>query len=1266
MQCEDFVYYENKHPEKKLIFNYADGGQSLSPRRRHNSDSRLPLIARSQPTASALKQLTLLRKQIRGAYLADETEVVANLLQQRVLSEIQSRTVSEQAAEIVKLVRAARDVGPMSSFLLEYSLTTQEGIALMCLAEALLRVPDESTINELIQDKISAGDWGRHLGHSSSSLVNASTWALMLTGRILKDEESDDVAELLRFIVQRLGEPVVRVAVARGIRLVGNQFILGNTIQAALKRGQSFVKKGFTYSYDMLGESALTAQDAMKYTHAYSNAISNIASGRISDFPKDNPGISVKLSALHPRYLCAQRSNIVDELAESVLILALQAKEADLGFNIDAEEADTLEISLDVIEKVLSNPLLRSWDGFGVVVQAYSRRAMRVIDWLYALAEHLDRKIMVRLVKGAYWDTEIKRAQVLGLRTFPVFTRKSSTDLSYLACAKKLLKFSDRIYPQFATHNVHSICAVNSLAENHQEFEFQRLHGMGETVYETAKKKFGRSCRIYAPVGAHEDLLAYLVRRILENGANSSFINQLMNKQLPIEKIIQDPASVAEQHRSSIPNPVVCPARDLFGKSRINSRGWDLADEEQMHELRASMSEFKNNEWRAQPTDWKAADEDPVEHIRNPADLKQLVGTVVQTPMSWIDGAIQRAQAGFSTWRDTPPITRSSLLNAVAEAYESAAPELMALMVLETGKTVTDAMLEIREAVDFCRYYAQDIVRLERVSGHRARGAVACISPWNFPLAIFTGQISAAVAAGNSVIAKPAEQSPLTGAKAVEIMHQAGIPRNVVQILPGYGETVGSSLVADSRLAGVVFTGSTQAARSIHRDLAASGNPLGFLVAETGGINAMMADSTALPEQAVLDIVHSAFQSAGQRCSALRVLYVQREIKTKIYDMLIGAAEQLRIGNPWECSTDIGPVVSEEAFHHINKYCSQLKAEGKLLYQTPIPTSLDGWFIPPTIFEVTGIQDLKTEIFGPVLHVTTYESNQRLEVIDRINRSGYGLTFGLHSRVDRRVQQVVGQVSAGNIYVNRNQIGAVVGCQPFGGTGKSGTGPKAGGPFYVARMRSFQEEQFQSAAQFDKLQRGNVQEQLEQLSLLQLKWHRQANGIARIKAAVADCPTLIQSLDEVENFYRSPIDLDGPTGESNRLYLEPKGVFICLGSSVHAVQALATGNAVLAVGIDRSVIDALERIGAPIVQSDFLPDSESLKKSNCIAGIALSNTRLSELTRTLRRELASRKGPIVQFIIEQNAPWQFLTEKSLCIDTTAAGGNAKLLLESGS
>ena len=1224
------------------------------------------MITSHQPTSETLKRLTLLRKQIRGAYLADETEVVENLLQQQILTPNQGCAVSEQAAEIVKFIRETQDMGPMSSFLLEYSLTTQEGIALMCLAEALLRVPDESTINMLIQDKITAGDWGLHLGHSSSSLVNASTWALMLTGRILKDQESDDVAELLRLIIQRLGEPVVRVAVAKGIRHVGNQFILGNTIQTAIKRGQSFVKKGYTYSYDMLGESALTAQDALKYTHSYSNAISYLTRNRISDLPRDNPGISVKLSALHPRYQCAQRKNIVDEVAESVLKLALQAKEADLGFNIDAEEADTLEISLDVIEKVLSNPLLQAWDGFGVVVQAYSRRAMHLIDWLYALAENLNRKIMVRLVKGAYWDTEIKRAQVLGLRTFPVFTRKSTTDLSYLACAKRLLKYSDRIYPQFATHNVHSICAVNTLADNHQEFEFQRLHGMGEAVHETAKNKFGHRCRIYAPVGAHEDLLAYLVRRILENGANSSFINQLMDKQLPIEKIVRDPVVVTRRHRSSIPNPVVCPPQKLFGKSRINSSGWDLADEDQMHQLRTSMSAYRKNNWQAQPTDWNWASEAQVEHIQNPANLKHHVGSVVQTPVGWINGAMHRAQAGFTTWRDTPTIQRSKLLNAVADAYESAASELMALMILETGKTVTDAMSEVREAVDFCRYYAQDIMRLERVPNHRARGVIACISPWNFPLAIFTGQISAAIAAGNAVIAKPAEQSPLTGAKAVELMHQVGIPQSVVQILPGYGETVGSSLVADSGLAGVVFTGSTQAARSIHRDLAVNGNPLGILVAETGGINAMMVDSTALPEQAVLDIVLSAFQSAGQRCSALRILYVQQEIKTKIYDMLIGATEQLIIGDPWDYSTDVGPVINEEAFQNINNYCNQLKTEGKLLYQAPMPANLEGWFVPPTIFDVTGIQDLHTEIFGPVLHVTTYESNRRSEVIDHINNSGYGLTFGLHSRVDQRVQQVVEQVNAGNIYVNRNQIGAVVGSQPFGGTGNSGTGPKAGGPQYVARMRIYQAEQIQAVANLDEMQRGDVQKNLKQLSLWQVKWRKTSNRIAKMKTVVAEYPTLLKSIEEVENHYHSPIDLDGPTGESNRLYLEPKGVFICLGSIVHIVQALASGNAVLAVGTDKNVSDALGKTGAPIVQCDFLPDSESLINSSCISGVALPENCSPELMRTLRRELASRKGPIVQFIIEQNAPWQFMTEKSLCIDTTAAGGNAKLLLESGS
>lgn len=1202
------------------------------------------------------------REKIWSHQFASETEVVNSLLNDICFEENSRNRIKNDAIHIAREVRKNPPSGLMSPFLVEYGLTTEEGISLMCLAEALLRVPDVDTVDTLISDKLAPADWGRHLGNSSSSLVNASTWALMLTGKILKSEITDDIAKVMRQVVKRLGEPIVRLAVAKAIKLIADQYILGSDIESAELRGRAFVEQGYRYSYDMLGESALTWSDARHYKDTYVSAIKFLADHCHSDDVRDNPGISVKLSAIHPRYQATHRTLNLGELVDSTLELATLAMQSNMGFNIDAEESDKLDLSLDIIERVLRKPQLENWEGFGVVVQAYGQRALPVIEWLHTLARELDRKLMLRLVKGAYWDTEIKRAQVLGLSTYPVFTRKSSTDLSYLACVQRLFELNDRIYPQFATHNIHTIRSVLELASDSSDFEFQRLHGMGEEVHQFAKTAFGYRCRIYAPVGAHEDLLAYLVRRILENGANSSFVNQLMDRRVPVSQIVSDPIEQTKCLNQQIRNPSIPQPSGIYGESRPNSNGLDLESDPDWLQLKNAMEEYSNREWTAKPTDVVKVSDRQLETRFNPVYPDRPVGRVLHSNPAVIPQVISDAFRASTTWQNKSAEERSTVLFRIAEEYEASQVELIALMVRETGKSIPDAVSEVREAVDFCRYYANEATRLTtQPQNNTPRGVILCISPWNFPLAIFTGQITGALAAGNSVIAKPAEQSPLIASKAIDLMYQAGVPKETCVAVYGTGETVGPQLVSDPRIAGVNFTGSSKVAQIIHRTMAERGNPLGKLVAETGGLNAMIIDSTALPEQAVRDIIVSAFQSAGQRCSALRMLYIQEDMKTRICDMLFGAMETLVISDPWNIETDVGPVIDAEAKQNIDAYIDRMEAKGLLRHQASVPDGLDGYFVPPSVFEVSGIEDLEGEIFGPVLHFASFRAHELPAVIQSINQSGYGLTFGLHSRIDQRVQQMTESVNAGNIYVNRNQIGAIVGCQPFGGRGLSGTGPKAGGPNYVPNLREFRDS---SAKVFSHKadQRGDVHKELSQLSRAQKAWAELTDRAAMFNAAVEAHPKLESTLNSMIEFLDSPIDLDAPTGESNRLHFQAKGVFVCIGSSVHVIQALLSGNAVLAVGVNSRLTDALIRAKMPLIASELVPDAASLASCESLAGVTFERLDRN-LTVTLRQELARSDGPIVQFITDVWTPWSFIAEKTLCIDTTAAGGNARLLVE---
>ncbi|MEM7497881.1 MAG: bifunctional proline dehydrogenase/L-glutamate gamma-semialdehyde dehydrogenase PutA [Pseudomonadota bacterium] len=1191
--------------------------------------------------AAADSRLAEIRAAMRADTTPDEGAVLSRLVSEAALDAAARARIEKEAAALVRAVRGVGSPGLMQSFLTEYGLSTREGVALMCLAEALLRVPDEETIDALIEDKIAPSDWGRHLGHSSSPLVNASTWALMLTGRVLDDEDTG-LAGVLRGAVKRLGEPVIRRAVAQAMREMGRQFVLGRDIEEAMKRAREMEEKGYSYSYDMLGEAARTDRDAERYLVHYAEAITHIAPAcravAEGGSVRDNPGISVKLSALSPRYEMAQRARVMTEVVPRVMALAQIARAANMGFNIDAEEQDRLDLSLDVIEAVIAHPTMANWDGFGVVVQAYGPRAEHVIDWVGALAERHDRRLMVRLVKGAYWDAEIKRAQVLGLDGFPVFTRKVNTDVSYIANARKLLA-SPRIYPQFATHNAHTVAAIRHLAEQAEtsDYEFQKLHGMGDELYDEAMKVQGTRCRVYAPVGAHSDLLAYLVRRLLENGANSSFVHQIVDETIPPDAIAKDPMAEAEALLAAgeAANPRIPAGPAIYGAGRVNARGWDLTEPLTLAALDDARGHWRGHVWQAGPLLATPRTFGAGHPVTNPTRPDEIVGTVVEATAEDVEAAIVAGLEAADGWGGTPAAERARALRRAADLYEANAAELFAICAREAGKIQLDVVAELREAVDFLRYYANEAERLEKDEPRLSpRGLVACISPWNFPLAIFTGQIAAALAAGNAVIAKPAEQTPLVAFRAVSLLHEAGIPAGALQLLPGDGATVGAPLTADPRLAGIAFTGSTETAKLIHRAQADNAVSDAMLVAETGGLNAMVVDSTALPEQAVRDIVVSAFQSAGQRCSACRMLYIQEDVAGRVMEMLEGALRALVLGDPWQLSTDVGPVIDAAAREEIEAYVEKARAEGRLVRRLETPET--GHFVGPAILRVSGIGDLEHEVFGPVLHVATYWAEDLDRVIDDINATGYGLTFGLHTRIDDRVEQVIRRVRAGNAYVNRNQIGAIVGSQPFGGEGLSGTGPKAGGPAYVARFMK-PEPPHRAPAPASG-------------------WEGREAGAEELEAALASL-RLPAHTPEADS-------LPGPTGESNRLSEAPRGTVLCLGpgadlAMAQASRALSKGNAVLVVSEGSAGMALRRGPHAAFIQARLAP--EALETLTGIAAVAHDGPEPERSA--LHHALARREGAILPLLSATDPASRYALERHVCIDTTAAGGNATLMAE---
>ena len=1212
--------------------------------------------------AQSIQPQGVLRAKITAAYRRPETECLPQLIAEASLPKPVSAAARDLARKLVEALRAKSDAGGVEGLIHEYSLSSQEGVALMCLAEALLRIPDRATRDALIRDKIGTGDWEAHIGHSRSLFVNAATWGLLITGKLAATNSGKTLSHALTKLIARGGEPLIRKGVDMAMRMMGEQFVSGRSIAEALANSRRFEAQGFRYSYDMLGEAALTAADAARYYADYEQAIHAIGKAAAGRGIYEGPGISIKLSALHPRYSRANLERVRHELQPRLKALALLARRYDIGINIDAEEADRLEISLDLLESLCFEPELAGWNGIGFVVQAYQKRAPFVIDWIVDLGRRSNHRLMLRLVKGAYWDSEIKRAQMEGLEGFPVYTRKLHTDVSYLACARKLLAAPDAVYPQFATHNAQTLASIHSMAGSNYysgQYEFQCLHGMGEPLYEevVGRDKLNRPCRIYAPVGSHETLLPYLVRRLLENGANTSFVNQIADADIAIDSLIADPLEAARAIQPlGAPHPKIAQPRDILGKRR-NSMGLDLSNEQRLASLSAALLASADQKWRAAPI---LADGEVLHGnaavLRNPANRNDIVGQVIEASAEQAAQAVDGALAAEPIWQATPPAERAQCLLRAADLLEQRMPQLLGLIVREAGKSLPNAIGEVREAVDFLRYYAEAVATDFSNDTHRPLGPVVCISPWNFPLAIFTGQVAAALAAGNAVLAKPAEETPLIAAQAIRILLEAGLPAGAVQLLPGDGR-IGAALVADARIRGVMFTGSTEVARLIQGQLAGRLSPDGMpipLIAETGGLNAMIVDSSALSEQVVNDVLASAFDSAGQRCSALRLLCLQEDVADSVLTMLKGAMAELSIGSPDRLSVDVGPVIGTSAQRMIQAHIEAMRGRKFKLEQLPLPPQAGhGTFVPPTLIELDSIADLEKEVFGPVLHVVRYRREELGRVIEQINASGYALTFGLHSRIDETIAQVTERMHAGNIYVNRNVIGAVVGVQPFGGHGLSGTGPKAGGPLYLRRLLAMQPV-------FEVAQEAECKAADLQAARQFQAWLQQQGHVAE----AARCGSFIA---------RSPLgllrELPGPVGERNIYALVPRGGVLCAaagqsGLLVQIAAALATGNrAILADGAAaRQVIAALpetlhlhamlEKPGEANVAVALCDDDGQMM-------LALAQRLLQAYPALVpihppRRDAAADGG--ADYPLE----W-LLAERAVATNTAAAGGNASLM-----
>ncbi|HRK24121.1 MAG TPA: trifunctional transcriptional regulator/proline dehydrogenase/L-glutamate gamma-semialdehyde dehydrogenase [Beijerinckiaceae bacterium] len=1208
--------------------------------------------------APAVRPLTPLRQAIVARYRLAEPDLLPGLIQAATLPEAVTAKAQSTARKLVEGLRAMPRGGGVEGLVQEFSLSSQEGVALMCLAEALLRIPDNETRDALIRDKIATGDWSSHLGTGKSLFVNAATWGLVVTGKLTATVPEGGLAGALTRIIGRLGEPIIRRGVDLAMRLMGEQFVTGQTIEEALETARVREAQGFSYSFDMLGEAATTAEDAKRYLEAYVGAVHAIGVASAGRGPYAGPGISVKLSALHPRYSRSQAHRVMAELLPRLTHLARLAKSYDIGFNIDAEEADRLDLSLDLLQSLCEDHELAGWNGLGFVVQAYGKRCPAVIDFLVDLARANKRRLMVRLVKGAYWDAEIKRAQVDGLSDYPVFTRKIYTDVSYIACARKLLAAKDAVFAQFATHNAHSLATIHAMAgEDFKlgDFEFQCLHGMGEPLYEqvVGTDKLNRPCRIYAPVGTHETLLAYLVRRLLENGANSSFVNRIGDPEVPVDALIADPVAEARAMKTvGAPHKAILAPVNLF-LNRANSRGLDPSNEVVLARLGEAMAKRAKTRYAAGPMLAVPSTAKAKRPVRNPGDHRDEVGTVIDASEADVAAAVARAGAAFRSWSDTDIADRATALEQAADRMESHYADLLPLIMREAGKTLANAIAEVRESVDFLRFYG-GFARSGLKPGASGLGPVACISPWNFPLAIFTGQVAAALVAGNPVLAKPAEETPLVAAAAVRLLHESGVPKDVLQLLPGDGR-IGAALVSQPGVHGVMFTGSTEVARRIQAVL--SGRLLSDhrsvpLIAETGGLNAMVVDSSALAEQVVQDVLASAFDSAGQRCSALRILCLQEEIADRTLTMLKGAMDELSIGRTDRLSIDIGPVITGEARSMIEAHVSAMAGRGFAVHRLHLSQeSAHGTYVAPTLIEVDSVRDVEREVFGPVLHVVRFARADLAKLIKDINASGYGLTFGLHTRIDETIAEVRGSIKAGNIYVNRNIIGAVVGVQPFGGEGLSGTGPKAGGPLYLSRL-------LDAPDQFDPglpRKAGTEAAKVFASWLLSAGLHDLAD---RAEALAARARVGLE------------MDLPGPVGEKNLYQLKPRGA--CLLSPVTKIglyQQIAT---VLAAGcsgiIDMSDINPDFLLDLPVVVTKRLRPAARAFSASVDAALVEGDANRAARYVDHFAKLPGRIVPVQTLSSEaleagtrSYAVEGLLEETSTSINTAAAGGNASLM-----
>ena len=1259
------------------------------------------------------ESLDNLRQRIRNHALADETSVLDALLPLADLDHACSSRAQRTAGQLIEVIRQRQaHKSGVDALLNEFSLSSAEGVVLMRLAEALLRVPDTATADLLIADLLAEGDWAAHIGRDQGLFVNTSAGALLLTARLAACGDNNRHARhaLIKRLTGRLGQPLIRAALRFAMGLMGDNFVMAGNIDDALIRARRLESRGYRYSYDMLGEGARTAADARRYLDNYLIAIAAIGAASRGLGAAASPGISVKLSALHPRYEFLQRPRVMSELVARLEQLAVAAKAQGIGLTVDAEEARRLELSLDVIEAVFSSTALAEWEGFGIAVQAYQKRALPVIDWCRDLARARGRRLAVRLVKGAYWDTEIKLAQIQGLDDYPVFTRKIATDVSYQACARRLLACRDWLYPQFATHNASTVATILALDDNREGYEFQRLYGMGEALYEEVSNRFAMPCRIYAPIGKHDDLLSYLVRRLLENGANSSFVSRVLDTSIPDSDLTRDPVARLRSLSCRCSATIVLP-KDLYGCGRRNARGADLSDPRVVAELQLAVARYRN-QGNATTCPGSIA-------VLNPANLSEQVGSH-QSYASDADikAAVQAASAALGNWCHWPVAERARLINRLADTLEEHRDELLSLCVREAGKTLADSIAEVREAVDFCRYYAQQAEQLLTSGTYRPRGVLLCISPWNFPLAIFVGQMIAALVVGNTVVAKPAEQTSLLARRALAMLYQCGLPKGAVQLLISPGRPVGELLVPDPRIRGVLFTGSCATAQWLNRALAERPDSPLPLVAETGGQNAMIVDSSALPEQVVDDVIRSGFHSAGQRCSSLRVLFLQAEIASRVIDMLKGAMAELGIGDPALPSTDVGPLIDARALARLNEHGDYMEKHGKLLHRCELPPKCgQGYFFSPTLYEISNLSVLRDEVFGPVIHVIRYPAEDLDKVIAQINASGYGLTLGVHTRNPARADHIARSVRVGNVYVNRDMIGAVVGVQPFGGRGLSGTGPKAGGPHYLPHLVAPRHQEAAPARQPSPspspvntaFPMATPQPTLvADLHGAGAVWESTPAAIRRdrLRSVLDDLhqqrlvstqwlATMTDVLDQAVTLMGEATVMPGPTGESNRLLLESRGVTLNLLTESAGLQngqqqglqhelqqwlggmiaALAAGNPVLmlvpqplqAVVADcQQIVTNMKLSGTPYRMAVLAHPEELGVVVDAPDTAALILSAASSWRTALARILAARRGAILPMICEPPGRAQLMrlvSEKTVTINTTAAGGNPALMMD---